>query len=44
MNHQSIKRSGEPQDQAAALSFMVSDDAGFMSGQTMLVDGGEGHV
>jgi NAD(P)-dependent dehydrogenase (short-subunit alcohol dehydrogenase family) len=44
MNHQAIKRSGEPEDQAAALSFMVSDDAGFMSGQTMLVDGGEGHV
>ena len=43
-NRQSIKRSGEPQDQAAAISFMVSDDAGFMSGQTMLVDGGEGHV
>jgi NAD(P)-dependent dehydrogenase (short-subunit alcohol dehydrogenase family) len=39
-----IKRSGEPEDQAAAMSFMVSDDAGFMSGQTMLVDGGEGHV
>ena len=44
MNHQSVKRSGEPEDQAAAISFMVSDDAGFMSGQTMLVDGGEGHV
>jgi NAD(P)-dependent dehydrogenase (short-subunit alcohol dehydrogenase family) len=43
-NHQSIKRSGEPEDQAAAISFMVSDHAGFMSGQTMLVDGGEGHV
>ena len=35
---------GEPEDQAAAISFMVSDDAAFMSGQTMLVDGGEGHV
>jgi NAD(P)-dependent dehydrogenase (short-subunit alcohol dehydrogenase family) len=43
-DRQSIKRSGEPQDQAAAISFLVSDDAGFMSGQTMLVDGGEGHV
>jgi NAD(P)-dependent dehydrogenase (short-subunit alcohol dehydrogenase family) len=43
-NHQSVKRSGEPEDQAAAVSFMVSEDAGFMSGQTMLVDGGEGHV
>jgi NAD(P)-dependent dehydrogenase (short-subunit alcohol dehydrogenase family) len=42
--HQALKRSGEPEDQAAAVSFMVSDDAAFMSGQTMLVDGGEGHV
>ena len=42
--HQAVKRNGEPEDQAAAISFLVSDDAGFMSGQTMLVDGGEGHV
>lgn len=39
-----VKRNGEPEDHAAALSFIVSDDAGFMTGQTMLVDGGEGHV
>jgi NAD(P)-dependent dehydrogenase (short-subunit alcohol dehydrogenase family) len=44
VSHQSVKRSGEPEDQAAAVSFLVSDDCGFMSGQTMLVDGGEGHV
>jgi NAD(P)-dependent dehydrogenase (short-subunit alcohol dehydrogenase family) len=42
--HQAVKRSGEPQDQAASISFLVSDDAAFMSGQTLLVDGGEGHV
>jgi NAD(P)-dependent dehydrogenase (short-subunit alcohol dehydrogenase family) len=42
--HQAVKRNGEPQDQAASISFLVSDDAAFMSGQTMLVDGGEGHV
>lgn len=42
--HQAVKRSGEPEDQAAALSFMVSDDASFMTGQTMLIDGGEGHL
>jgi NAD(P)-dependent dehydrogenase (short-subunit alcohol dehydrogenase family) len=42
--HQAVKRNGEPEDQAAAISLMVSDDAAFMSGQTMLVDGGEGHV
>ncbi|MGH8231758.1 MAG: SDR family NAD(P)-dependent oxidoreductase [Steroidobacteraceae bacterium] len=43
-NHQAIKRSGEPEDQAAAVSYLVSEEAGFMSGQTLLVDGGEGHV
>jgi NAD(P)-dependent dehydrogenase (short-subunit alcohol dehydrogenase family) len=42
--HQAVKRNGEPEDQAAALSFMVSEDASFMTGQTMLVDGGEGHL
>ena len=41
---QAIQRNGEPEDQAAAASFLVSDDAGFMSGKTLLVDGGEGHV
>jgi NAD(P)-dependent dehydrogenase (short-subunit alcohol dehydrogenase family) len=41
---QAVARNGEPEDQAAAISFMVSDDAAFMSGQTMLMDGGEGHV
>ncbi|MFT3904945.1 MAG: SDR family NAD(P)-dependent oxidoreductase [Steroidobacteraceae bacterium] len=39
-----VKRNGTPEDQAGALSFLVSDDAGYMSGQTLLVDGGEGHV
>jgi 3-oxoacyl-[acyl-carrier protein] reductase len=41
---QAVKRSGEPEDQAAVLAFLVSDDAAFMSGQTLLNDGGEGHV
>lgn len=44
VTHQAVKRSGEPEDQAAAVSFLASEDAAFMSGQTMLVDGGEGHV
>lgn len=44
VSHQAVKRSGEPEDQAASVSFLVSDDCGFMSGQTLLVDGGEGHV
>jgi len=41
---QAVARNGEPEDQAAAASFLVSVDAAFMSGQTLLVDGGEGHV
>jgi 3-oxoacyl-[acyl-carrier protein] reductase len=44
LTRQAVKRSGEPEDQAAALSFLVSDDASFITGQTLLVDGGEGHV
>jgi 3-oxoacyl-[acyl-carrier protein] reductase len=43
-SRQAVKRNGEPEDQAAAISYLVSEDAGFMSGQTMLVDGGEGHI
>lgn len=37
---QAIKRNGQPEDIAAALAFIVSDEAGFMTGQTLLVDGG----
>lgn len=44
VSRQQLKRSGEPEDQAGAVSFLVSDDASFMTGQTLLVDGGEGHV
>jgi NAD(P)-dependent dehydrogenase (short-subunit alcohol dehydrogenase family) len=44
VSRQAVKRSGEPEDQASVLSFMVSDDASFMSGQTLLNDGGEGHL
>lgn len=38
--HQSIKRVGMPEDLAPAVSFLVSDDASFITGQTLLVDGG----
>jgi 3-oxoacyl-[acyl-carrier protein] reductase len=44
ISRQAVKRSGEPEDQAGVLSFLVSDDAAFMSGQTLLNDGGEGHL
>jgi 3-oxoacyl-[acyl-carrier protein] reductase len=37
---QAIKRRGEPQDIAAAVVFLASDGASFITGQTLLVDGG----
>jgi 3-oxoacyl-[acyl-carrier protein] reductase len=37
---QSIKRRGEVDDVARAIVFFASDDASFVTGQTLLVDGG----
>jgi NAD(P)-dependent dehydrogenase (short-subunit alcohol dehydrogenase family) len=37
---QSIPRPSTPEDLAATLSFLVSDDAGFITGQTIYADGG----
>lgn len=37
---QAIKRTQEPSDLVGALSFLASDDAEFMTGQTLVVDGG----
>ena len=37
---QSLKRRGETADVARAIAFFASDDAGFITGQTLLVDGG----
>jgi len=37
---QAIKRTQEPRDLAGAVSFLVSDDADFITGQTLPVDGG----
>ena len=37
---QSIPRRGLPADVAAAVAFFASDDASFITGQTLLVDGG----
>ncbi len=39
-----IKRIGRPEDLVGALAFLVSDDAAFMTGQTLLVDGGRGFL
>lgn len=35
-----IRRLGTPEDVAAAVGFVASDDAGFLTGQTICVDGG----
>lgn len=37
---QAIKRTQEPSDLVGACSFLVSDDAAFITGQTLVVDGG----
>jgi NAD(P)-dependent dehydrogenase (short-subunit alcohol dehydrogenase family) len=36
-----LRRAGTPRDQAMAVLFLASDDAAFVSGQTVIVDGGE---
>jgi 3-oxoacyl-[acyl-carrier protein] reductase len=35
-----VKRVGEPDDIAAAITFLASDEASFVTGQTLYVDGG----
>jgi 3-oxoacyl-[acyl-carrier protein] reductase len=35
-----MKRFGKPEEIAAAIEFLLSEDAGFMTGQTLYVDGG----
>jgi 3-oxoacyl-[acyl-carrier protein] reductase len=40
LDNQSIKRRGEVLDVARAIVFFASDDASFVTGQTLLVDGG----
>ena len=38
--NQSIKRRGEVEDVARAIAFFAGDDSRFVTGQTLLVDGG----
>jgi 3-oxoacyl-[acyl-carrier protein] reductase len=37
---QSLKRFGEPEDLVGVVAFLASDDARFVTGQTIIVDGG----
>ncbi len=39
-NLQAIKRAAEPLDLAKAVAFLASDEAAFITGQTLVVDGG----
>lgn len=41
---QAIKRLGEPQDITGAVLFLTSDDASFITGQALVVDGGQYRV
>ncbi len=40
LNRQCIQRRGKPADVAAAVAFLASREAGFITGQTVTVDGG----
>jgi 3-oxoacyl-[acyl-carrier protein] reductase len=35
-----LKRLGKPDEIAALIDFLLSDDAGFVTGQTLFADGG----
>jgi NAD(P)-dependent dehydrogenase (short-subunit alcohol dehydrogenase family) len=35
-----MRRLGKPDEIAAAIAFLLSEDAGYITGQTLFVDGG----
>jgi 3-oxoacyl-[acyl-carrier protein] reductase len=35
-----LRRTGQPEDVAAVIAFLCSDDAGYVSGQTLFIRGG----
>ena len=41
---QAIKRLGEPQDVTGAVLFLTSDEAAFITGQAIVVDGGQHRI
>ena len=43
-NMQAIKRAGMPTDLVGTVSFLTSDDSTFLTGQTLIVDGGLGRL
>ena len=40
IRHIPFRRMARPEEQAAAIAFLVSDDANFITGQTLSVSGG----
>ena len=40
ISHTPVKRFGQPNEIAAAVAFLASEEAGFITGQTLAVDGG----
>jgi NAD(P)-dependent dehydrogenase (short-subunit alcohol dehydrogenase family) len=40
VEHQAVKRTGLPQDLTGAISFLLSEEAEFITGQTLVIDGG----